>query len=423
MYLVVVETLATIAGYSLMRSGKPIALSLAPLAPLFLTWNLIVPLLTVWADNDQPPDPLPGVKVTLSISVNEYDPSVLSATTIKCIVENKSKQPIVVPIGYDGQVVRLCGKAPSMNWSETMRIDLWHPGLTPGGGRPEMISKPPKLDSQQVLPGQQQVVFEFPLDAVLLNRGFPKTDMSINKDWYWDWPARSTPPRTPINLPGRGDLAEKTALWATVAVGGKSLSSEETTLKVQSTESKKPNAPGLPANTEAKARQTKRIPLDQLPLRLVAAVKKQFPKGEILRAKQTPYTPAMMDCEDWGVRVKDAQQEFDVGVLSISGSYQVNDIAKSIAVGDVPKPVTAALNLKYPQATIKSAREVLNGLISLPPGKSKPPDYELTIVTADKESLVVNFTPERTKNAKGEEQRNPEKMVFAWESPIDDGKK
>jgi hypothetical protein len=129
----------------------------------------------------------------------------------------------------------------------------------------------------------------------------------------------------------------------------------------------------------------------------------------------------MMDCESWGVNVKEGNQELDVGVDSISGSYQVNMIAKPMAVADLPKPVIETFKTKYPQATLKSAREVLRGLMALPPGKTKPPDYELSIVTADNQSLLVCFTPELKTDSQGNTVPNSEKMVFSWESPSKNG--
>ncbi len=402
-----VENLAANQSGSLMRPKRFIAILL----------TLLIPLPSALAGDEESQSPSADIVVKLSISADRYDPMALSGATVKCSVENKSKQPIEVPVGYDGTAVRLCGKAPAMIWAETLSISLWHPGPTPGGGRPGMVSKPPKLDQKQVLPGQQQVVFELPLDAVLLNKKLPQTETSIHRDWYWSWPARSSPPHTPIHL-ARGDgFADQTSLWAVIEIAGKSLSSEMVALKVRSGSAKDPKATGPAADkAETKGKQSNGVPLNQLPRRLTAAVRTKFPNVEILEATKEPYTPAMMDTESWGLTVKDGDRRFELGILSISGSYQVNQIRDQIALADVPKPALEALAAKYPGAKIDAAWKTMSGLISLPAGKTKPPDIELDIVTADRRSLHVNFTPELRQSASGEFEPKAEKMVFGWES-------
>ncbi len=161
------------------------------------------------------------------------------------------------------------------------------------------------------------------------------------------------------------------------------------------------------------------VAIGEVPRAVLAAVHRKFAKAEIISARQLPYTPAMMDCDFWSLKTKDGKQELDIGVTGISGSYQVNCISKSIAIGDVPKPAIDALAEKYPQAKIESAREVLDGLMALPQGKTKPPDYQLSIVTGDRQSLIVCFTPEMKAAANGDVERNPAKMVFNWESPLE----
>jgi hypothetical protein len=150
----------------------------------------------------------------------------------------------------------------------------------------------------------------------------------------------------------------------------------------------------------------------QLPPALVQAVKKKFPKAEIVRAR---LDKVLLDTNFWSVEAKVDGQQIQIGVDEISGSHQVNTISKAIALENLPKPVTEALHAKYPHAALKSAREVLSGLIALPPGKTKPPDYELSIITADKKARIVRFTPEMRTKANGEVERHPEKMVFLLE--------
>jgi hypothetical protein len=159
------------------------------------------------------------------------------------------------------------------------------------------------------------------------------------------------------------------------------------------------------------------VPLRELPKRLVAVVQKAYPKGEIIRAEKAPYTPAMMDTESWALKVLDGKQELQVGVVSISGDYQVNSIAQTVAIADLPRSVTEALRAKYPGAKIQSASKVQNGLIGWRSNDPKPADYQLIVVPSGSEPLDLFLTPELKMNSKGGYEPNSEKMRIDRESP------
>jgi hypothetical protein len=148
-------------------------------------------------------------------------------------------------------------------------------------------------------------------------------------------------------------------------------------------------------------------------------IDKKFPKAEIVHAFTT-YD--LLDSNGWSLEIKDGKQTLHVAVDNISGSFQLNRIAKPIALADVPKPVVEALQAKHLKATIKLAEEVQSGLIARRPGETKPLDYQLTVVTAEKETLIIYFEPEMKRNAKGENVPDPTKMRIDYETKVDEKK-
>ena len=145
------------------------------------------------------------------------------------------------------------------------------------------------------------------------------------------------------------------------------------------------------------------------PKELVDAIKQRFPHGKIVRAEKAPYYP-LDEGGSWDVTVENGKEELGVQVSAANGCYQINTIAKAVAPVDVPKFVLETLHAKYPQATITSAREVQQGLMGWGRKSSKPPDYELKIVTTEKETFDVWLTPEFKQNAEGEDEPDPGKV-------------
>src|SRR6185436_18137851 len=86
------------------------------------------------------------------------------------------------------------------------------------------------------------------------------------------------------------------------------------------------------------------------------------------------------------VYLKQEKQNIDVMLHGGSGSgFHVAQVAKDIAAGDLPKPVTDALNAKYPRATLKTVREVTR--------TANPADktYDVTITTTDTKTLRLGI--------------------------------
>ena len=173
----------------------------------------------------QPKDPLPGVKTNLVISVEEYDPSRPSKGVVKCIVVNKSKNPVEVFLGYDG------------GWNQ-----LWAVGSDPKGdpavGGWERRLGPLKLKEElkrvRVEPGQELVVFELSLDEILLQGLSDDPRTAQGRKWGWGaWQAHPIPPPSPIHRTW-GVFEKAVFFWSQIEVQGKILSSEKVTLRVKS---------------------------------------------------------------------------------------------------------------------------------------------------------------------------------------------
>ncbi len=125
-----------------------------------------------------------------------------------------------------------------------------------------------------------------------------------------------------------------------------------------------------------------KIALDKLPKAVVEAVKKRFPKGEMLGAvkeitgKKTAYE----------VTLKDGGKNVDV---TFDGDGTITGMEKEIAVKDLPKVVSDAVAAKYPKAEMKKAEEV----ITVKEGKEKLEYYEVTVVV-DGKNVEVEVLPE-----------------------------
>src|SRR5215475_8085367 len=69
----------------------------------------------------------------------------------------------------------------------------------------------------------------------------------------------------------------------------------------------------------------KAVPLDEIPKPVIAALQQRFPQASITSASLL-YTA--LDSDGWDLSVTVANQEVEVGVEGISGSYVVNSISK-----------------------------------------------------------------------------------------------
>jgi len=130
-----------------------------------------------------------------------------------------------------------------------------------------------------------------------------------------------------------------------------------------------------------------KVPLDKLPIPVSEAVKKRFPKAELVEAAKETSKDGDKEKVEYEVTVKDGGTKIDV-MLTPDGKITL--IEKEIAAKDLPKAVTEALDAKYPKATLKVVEEV----IKVTDGKEALDFYEVLLVTAEKKTFEVKLTAE-----------------------------
>jgi hypothetical protein len=140
-----------------------------------------------------------------------------------------------------------------------------------------------------------------------------------------------------------------------------------------------------------------KVPLDKLPKEVTAAVKKKFPKAELVAASK--------EDGNYEVSIKAEDTTMDV---TVTPEGKIVLIEKTIAAKDLPKKVAEALEAKYPKATYKTIEEIIKD--------DKIEKYEILLVTADKKTLEVTFDPngkfldeEKKSEEKKEEKKDDKK--------------
>jgi hypothetical protein len=128
-----------------------------------------------------------------------------------------------------------------------------------------------------------------------------------------------------------------------------------------------------------------KLPLDKLPKAVSEAVKKRFPKAELVEAAKETSKDGDKEKVEYEVTIKDGETKIDV-MLTPDGKITL--IEKEIAAKDLPKAVTDALDAKYPKATLKVVEEV----IKVTDGKEALDFYEVLLVTAEKKTFEVKLT-------------------------------
>ncbi len=208
----------------------------------FLAAAVIVLAARAAAPGREPAPPAESkVSVHLALSAEQYDPATPSQASLKCVVRNDAAQAVRVPTAYDGSSALL------MSGNLTLYRQTEGKGDAP---------------SALVEPGNEQVVFELPLDDILQAAG------KAGSAWRWDWPRRLAPPLSPL-VKQRGEgFVDRIAFTAKLKVGDTEATSEEAVLKVKAAALRggekpeeavgdKPKAKGLSLVTEADAWQGK----------------------------------------------------------------------------------------------------------------------------------------------------------------------
>jgi hypothetical protein len=142
-----------------------------------------------------------------------------------------------------------------------------------------------------------------------------------------------------------------------------------------------------------------KIALDKLPKAVTDAIKKAYPDGELKKAEKEKADGK----ETYEVVVKNKDETLEI-ILTPEG--KILAVEKEIAIKDLPKAVTEAIEAKYPKSTLKKAEEVT---------KDKKVTYEVVIETADKKKLEVELDPkgkfveEEKKEEKKDEKKKEDK--------------
>ena len=94
-----------------------------------------------------------------------------------------------------------------------------------------------------------------------------------------------------------------------------------------------------------------KVPADQLPAKVTAAVRKLFPAGKVTEAEKETDDGKVV----YTVTVESKGATYDVEVTEAG---EVTEIAKEITYDALPKAVAAAFRAKYPKAKVKEVAEV-----------------------------------------------------------------
>jgi hypothetical protein len=120
-----------------------------------------------------------------------------------------------------------------------------------------------------------------------------------------------------------------------------------------------------------------KVPLDKLPKAVTDAVKAKFDGAELVSASKEKDNGK----DVYEVAIKHKGTNIDV---SLTPEGKIVSIEKEIAAKDLPKPVSEALDAKYPKATIKKLEEVT---------ENDKVVYEALLVTAEQKTVEAVFDP------------------------------
>lgn len=137
---------------------------------------------------------------------------------------------------------------------------------------------------------------------------------------------------------------------------------------------------GLTAFSAGARADEEKIDLKDVPRAVLDAVKAKFPKGEIKSAEK--------EDEDgkttYEVAVKADGHAIDVA-LKADGT--ILEIEKEVAAKDLPKAVAAAVEAKYPKATVKKAEEIIAFK-----GGEEEKSYEVVVAETGKKAVEVKLS-------------------------------
>jgi Putative beta-lactamase-inhibitor-like, PepSY-like len=133
----------------------------------------------------------------------------------------------------------------------------------------------------------------------------------------------------------------------------------------------------------SRAQDKDKLDLDKIPKKVMDALKAKFPMPEITKwTKEKEGADEVFDIE---FKLKGRKYEADIKEDGTIVNYE-----KEIAIKDLPKAVTKAVQAKYPKSTFKEVMEMtdVNGKNETLHG------YEITLETADRKSIEVTVAPD-----------------------------
>ena len=138
-----------------------------------------------------------------------------------------------------------------------------------------------------------------------------------------------------------------------------------------------------------------KVPLDKLPKAVSDAVKKRFPKAELVSAA----TELEDKVKVYEVTIKEGEINTDV---TLTPEGVITGFESSVAAKDLPKVITDAVASKYPQGKITLAETVTK----VKEGKETMEYYEV-IVTSGADTVEMQIYPDG--KVKAEEKKPAEK--------------
>jgi hypothetical protein len=129
--------------------------------------------------------------------------------------------------------------------------------------------------------------------------------------------------------------------------------------------------------------QEEAVPKDKIPKAVKDALLSKFPKAKIDKCvKEKEGSDIVYDIE---FKQEGRNCEADINENGVYINYE-----KAIAAKDLPKSVTAAIEKKYPKATLKEIMEETE----VSGNAEKLSAYEVGLVTADKKNVEVRLSPD-----------------------------
>jgi uncharacterized membrane protein YkoI len=133
------------------------------------------------------------------------------------------------------------------------------------------------------------------------------------------------------------------------------------------------------------------VAVADLPKAVVDAVKAKFPKAEIKEAEKEVEGGKTV----YEVELRLDNNEVDV---SLKPDGTILEVEKTIAAEDLPKAVTAAVDAKYPKATLKKAEEITANEKTAYEVKLKTKDDKMIEVKLDAKGNVLEVEEDEDKD-------------------------